>query len=347
MADDITSTKIIDKLTRREMLRSGGAAALGGATLVTLGSTVPTLAQDKIYQWGSASLGSTGYQIIAVLSAAVSKHTDLRNSSLSTAGGAENMALIGEGLLDFGQTTTTDWYPAINGTGRYEGNPVDAVQMFSYMVWQANPLVRADSEIRTLDDLKGKRVSPSTAGGANAGLWKSLFTAAGIYNDIDWTYGSWRETYDGLKAGGIDAIPVLLAAGKPSGLVMELETSMETRIIPVPESVIDEAQKMNPGVMKSVVTPEQYPSLPEEMLMVAYAGVCAAKPDVSEEDAYQITKAVYENAEEIRKTGGPRLGMVRLDTATKYLMPEYPVHPGAARYFKEAGVWRDDLKIAD
>ena len=257
------------------------------------------------------------------------------------------MALIGEGILDFGQSTTSDWHPALSGTGRYEGNPVDAVQMFSYMVWQANPLVRADSDIHTLEDLKGKRVSPSTAGGANAGLWEALFKAAGIYDDIDWTYGSWREVYDGLKSGGIDAIPTLLAAGEPSGLLQELETSVETRVIPVPEEVIEEAQKINPGVMKSMVTPEEYPTLSEPMLFVAYAGILAASPDVPEEDAYTITKAIYENAEEIRKTGGPRLSMVRLDTATEYLIPEYPVHAGAARYLKEAGVWRDDLKVAN
>lgn len=128
--------------------------------------------------------------------------------------------------------------------------------------------------------------------------------------------------------------------------MMELETAVKTRVIPVPEDVIDGAQKLNPGVMKSLVTPEEYPQLSEPMLFVASAGILAARPDVPEEDVYTITKAVYENAEEIRKTGGPRLSMVRLDTATKYLIPEYPVHVGAARYFKEAGVWRDDLKIA-
>lgn len=347
MADEHRKDLTGLNLTRRKLLKTSGSAALGGTALSALGLGAPAFAQDKIYQWGSASLGSTGYQIITVLSAAVAKHTDLRSSALSTAGGAENMALIGEGIIDFGQSTTSDWYPALSGEGRYEGNPVDAVQMFSYMVWQANPLVRADSDIHTLDDLRGRRVSPSTAGGANAGLWEAVFKAAGIYDDIDWTYGSWREVYDGLASGGIDAIPVLLAAGERSGLVEELESSVETRIIPIPEEVIEEAQKINPGVMKSTVTPEQYPSLSEPMLMVAYAGILAAHPDVSEEAAYAVTKAVYENAEEIRRTGGPRLDLIRLDTATEYLIPQYPVHAGAARYFQEAGVWRDDLTIAE
>lgn len=164
MDDDIRNGRGGHGPTRRDVLRSGGSAALGGAALTMLGSAAPAFAQSKIYQWGSASLGSTGYQIITVLTAAVSKHTDLRNSALSTAGGTENMALIGEGILDFGQSTTADWYPALTGTGRFEGKPVDAVQMFSYMVWQSNPLVRANSDIHTLEDLKGRRVSPSTAG---------------------------------------------------------------------------------------------------------------------------------------------------------------------------------------
>jgi hypothetical protein len=331
--------------TRRSVIQGLGATAGAGVLMPWLGGLSAAQA-SKIYQWGSSSLGSTGYQIITVLAAAASRHSGARHASLSTAGGAENMALLGEKIIDFGQTTTTDWYPAINGKGRYEGKPVDAVQMFSYTIWQCTPMVRADSDIKTLADLKGKRVMPATAGGATNGLWQTLFEAAGIKDDVNWTYGSWKESYDALAAGAVDCIPSLLTSGAPSGVLQQLETTHKVRILPIDQALIDKAQEMNPGVMGATITPDIWKSLSEPTLMVSFGGVLATRPDVPEDVAYAVTKAIYDNAEFVRQRGGVPLKDITAEFATKYLMKAYPVHAGAAKYFKEKGVWRDDLKIA-
>ena len=291
--------------SRRRFLN--GLTAVGGAAALSpiFGNLSPAQAA-KIYQWGSSSLGSTGYQIITVLAAAASKYSDGRHASLSTAGGAENMALLGEKIIDFGQSTTTDWYPAINGKGRYEGKPVDAVQMFSYTIWQCTPMVRADSDIKTLADLKGKRIMPATAGGATTGLWSTLFEAAGLKDDVEWTYGSWKETYDALASGAVDCIPSLLTAGNPSGIMQRLETTHKLRILPVSEDLVAEAAKLNPGVKSATITPDTWKTLTEPTLMVSFGGVLATRPDIPEDVAYAITKAVYDNAEFVRKRGGVR-----------------------------------------
>ncbi|MEP3113766.1 TAXI family TRAP transporter solute-binding subunit [Nisaea sp.] len=330
-------------LTRRTLLQGIGGAASVAAMTPLLGSNAH--AASKIYQWGSSSLGSTGYQIITVLSAAASKFSEGRHSSLSTAGGAENMALIGEGTLDFGQSTTTDWYPAINGLGRYEGNPVKAVQMFSYTVWQCTPMVRADSGIETLEDLVGKRVMPATAGGATTGLWNTLFEAAGIKDKVDWTYGSWSESYDALASGAVDCIPSLLTAGNPSGVMQRLETTHALKILPISEALVAKAAEMNPGVKSAMVSPDTWASLKEPTRMVSFGGVLAASPDISEDVGYAVTKAIYENAEFVRKRGGVKLKDITPEFAMEFLMPAYPVNAGAAKYFKELGVWDDNLKI--
>ncbi|MCR9073497.1 MAG: TAXI family TRAP transporter solute-binding subunit [Alphaproteobacteria bacterium] len=329
-------------LTRRTLLQGIGGAAGAAAMTPLLGGGAQAA---KIYQWGSSSLGSTGYQIITVLAAAASKHSDGRHASLSTAGGAENMALIGEGILDFGQSTTTDWYPAINGLGRYEGKPVKAVQMFSYTVWQCTPMVRADSGIETLEDLVGKRVMPATAGGATTGLWNTLFEAAGLKDKVEWTYGSWSETYDALASGAVDCIPSLLTAGNPSGVLQRLETTHGLKILPISEDLVAKAAEMNPGVKSAMVTPETWGSLKEPTRMVSFGGVLAASPEISEDVGYTVTKAIYENAADVRKRGGVRLKDITPEFAMEFLMPAYPVNAGAAKYFKEIGIWDDQFTI--
>lgn len=332
------------KLTRRSMLHGLGGAAGITALGPVLGNADKAFAATKIYQWGSSSLGSTGYQIITVLSAAASKFSKGRHASLSTAGGAENMALLGENVLDFGQSTTTDWYPAINGKGRYEGKPVKAVQMFSYTVWQCSPMVRADSGINSIEDLAGKRVMPATAGGATTGLWQTLFEAAGMKDKVKWTYGSWKETYDALASGAVDCIPSLLTAGNPSGILQRLETTHKLKVLPVSPELIAKAAALNPGVKSATINPDTWKSLTDPTLMVSFGGVLATRPDIPDDIAYAVTKAVYDNAEFVRKRGGVKLKDITPEFATEFLMPAYPVHAGAAKYFKEKGVWREDLK---
>ena len=75
------------------------------------------------------------------------------------------------------------------------------------------------------------------------------------------------------------------------------------------------------------------------------SGVVGVHPDLDPEICYEITKAIFENEESIRKIG-VQLQDINLNFAIDYLLPDYPVNAGAAKYFKEKGVWRDELKIA-
>jgi len=332
--------------SRRRFIRNTGGLALGAGALSALGPMRGALAQRGILQWGSASLGSTGYVIITVLAATVNKFSKLRNSALSTAGGAENMALLGEGIIDFGQSTSTDWKPAIEGTGRYEGSPVQAWQMFSYTAWNLSPMVRADSGIETIEDLAGKKVMPASAGGATTGMWHTMFKAAGIYDKVEWTYGSWNETYGAIKTGAADCIPILLTNGRPSARVTELEAAgIDMRVLDIPEDLLAKSQQMNPGLLSMVVEPGPIKWLTKPTRLASLGGILAVHPRVDEETAYTVTKAILDNVDYVRSKGS-ELQDVSLEFATRYLIPDYPVHPGAARYLKEKGAWRDDLKLA-
>ena len=78
--------------------------------------------------------------------------------------------------------------------------------------------------------------------------------------------------------------------------------------------------------------------------MVSFGGVLATRPDIPDDVAYAVTKAIYDNAEFVQARGGVQLKDITPKFATEFLMPSYPVHAGAAKYFKEKGVWREDLK---
>ncbi|HEX6142753.1 MAG TPA: TAXI family TRAP transporter solute-binding subunit [Geminicoccaceae bacterium] len=328
---------------RRRMLGGLGVLAAGAAGL-PFARLTPAEAQ-QLLQWGSSSLGSTGYVIIEALAWAANQFSETRNSSMSTAGGAENMALLQQGLLDFAQTTSSDWQPATAGEEPYP-EPVEVYQMFAYTLWNLTPMVAADSDIETLEDLKGRRVMPATAGGATAAMWQTVFEVAGLAEEVDWTYGSWTESYNAMKSGAADCIPTLLTNGRPAPVLEELQTSMDLRVLPVPDDLIAEAQERNPGILKATLTPKDWAELQEPVTTLSISGILGVHPRIDEETAYAITQAVFDHVEEVRSKG-VQLQDVALEFATQHLMPQYPVHPGAARYFKEKGVWRDDLQIAE
>jgi TRAP transporter TAXI family solute receptor len=324
-------------LSRREALQFGLAGAV--ASVPVLRST-SVFAQQNL-QWGSSSLGSTGYVIMEGLASTVNRHSDLRNASMATSGGAENMQLFHEGVIQFGQTTSTDWKPASEGQEPYP-EPITVHQMFAYTLFNCTPMVRADSEIQTLEDLRGKRCMPSPAGSSTATMWEVLFEAAGILEDVEWTYGSWRESYDALRGGAVDCIPSLLTNGRPAPILSELVATTPVRILPISDELIARAKEINPGIMLGVIPAGAWEGLEQATNAASFSGVLAAAPDVSEDVAYTVMKAIFDNVDEVHALG-VQFEDIGLEFAAEYLVDGFPVHPGAARYFKEKGVWDESM----
>lgn len=327
-------------LNRRDVLRHAGAVGLVAV------SGLPAFAQTdaRTYRWGSSSLGSSGYVIMEALSQVVRTKTDLSSSSMATAGSGENMALIGQGELEFGHSTTVDWTAASEGLAPYSG-PIELHQMFGYAAWHEPPLVHADSDIRTVMDLAGRRLSPSQPGSGSAILYHALMRAAGIFDEIGWTYGTWSEVYDAFKARRIDSVVGVIANGQLDGRILEAEAAVALRALEFPAEIIAKARELNAGVLEGKLGPDAWPTLEKPILMPLITGVVAANPTVSAEAGYTITKAIFDNAEEVRQMAKP-LSAIDVEFAVRNMMTAYPVNAGAAQYFKEAGVWRDDLKIA-
>lgn len=331
----------LSHLSRRDAMILGLGGMAAGSALLRPGSA---LAQQSL-QWGSSSVGSTGYVIMEGLASITNRHSELRNASMATSGGAENMQLFREGIIQFGQTTSTDWLPAFEGRAPYP-EPIEVHQMFAYTLFNCTPMVRADSDIRTIEDLVGRRVMPSPSGSSTAVLFEVLFEAAGILDEIDWTYGSWRETYDALRAGAVDCIPSLLTNGRPSPLMTELMALQEVRILPISEELMAAAAAINGGARPGLIPAAAVGAEGEDILTASFSGVLAVAPEVTEEVAYTVMSAIFDNLDEVHA-----LGVQFADIAPEFgaanLVGGYPVHKGAARFFKERGLWQDGMVEAD
>jgi TRAP transporter TAXI family solute receptor len=205
-------------------------------------------------------------------------------------------------------------------------------------------MVHADSDIMTINDLVGKRLSPSKPGSGTGLVYHDIMRKAGLFEKIDWSYGSWNEVYDAFKARNIHAVAGVITNGKPSGRIVQAEAAVDVRALEIPEDVMKAVQADNPGILDEVVGPDVWPTLTKPVRMPMLVGVVAAHPSITAEEGYNVTKAVLDHAEDVRKMGKP-LEKIGVEFAVNRLMEAFPVNAGAAQYFKEKGVWREELKI--
>ena len=105
------------------------------------------------------------------------------------------------------------------------------------------------------------------------------------------------------------------------------------------------AQAINPGVVSGELNPTDWKTIDKPMNVASFSGILACHPKMSEQDVYDVCKAIFDNAAEVQSIG-KQLKDIDAKFGARYLMTGFKVHPGAAKYFKEKGIWRDELTIA-
>jgi TRAP transporter TAXI family solute receptor len=297
-------------------------------------------AADKpIIRLGSASPGSSGYVQFEALSYLVNQYSDkYKASSVATAGSAENMELLKEKKIDFGSGDSLSVVTA------WEQKNIPIWQVASWTYWSVPMVVRKDSGINTIADLKGKPVSLIKKGSGTEFAWGILFDEYGILGDIKKQFLSWGDSYDALADGLLSAAPGNFAAGKPNPAMERLGSRVDYKVLEIDPAIMKSAQKRNPGFLATTLPKTAYKGLEKDYTTIGWSGIILSTPSVDDEMVYELCKAMYEHVDELHQLSAVG-GATTKGNAVKWLNPDYPVHPGAARFYKEIGVWDDSLKI--
>jgi hypothetical protein len=189
-----------------------------------------------------------------------------------------------------------------------------------------------DSGIKTLADLKGKRLSvgaPKSGTELNA---RAILAAAGMsYKDLGKIeYLPFAESVELMKNRQLDA--TLQSAGLGVASLRDLATSVEITVVEVPAAVVDKA---GPPFVKVSIPANTYTGQTAAVPAAAVVNYLVTHEGVKEETVYQMTKAIYENLGDLAAAHAAARS-IKLESALEG-MP-VPLHPGAARYFKEKGL---------
>jgi uncharacterized protein len=191
----------------------------------------------------------------------------------------------------------------------------------------------ADSGIKTMADLKGKRVSVGAAKSGTELNARAIFKAAGLaYTDLAKVeYLPFGESVELMKNRQLDA--TLQSAGLGVASIRDLATAVKIVVVPVPADMV--AKVGDPAYQPAVIPANTYTGQTVDVATAAIPNFLITHSGVSDEMAYQMAKQMYENIDTLYAAHNAAKSIKR-ENAVKG-MP-VPLHPGAERYYKEVGL---------
>jgi TRAP transporter TAXI family solute receptor len=189
-----------------------------------------------------------------------------------------------------------------------------------------------DSGIKTLADLKGKRLSVGAPKSGTEINTRAILQGAGMsYKDLGKVeYLPFNESVELMKNRQLDA--TLQSAGLGVSSLKDLATSIDIVVVEIPPAVVD---KVGAPYVKATIPANTYTGQTEPVQAAAVINYLVTRSDLKDDLVYQMTKAVFDNLPELQAAHSAAKD-IKLEEALKG-MP-VPVHPGAERYFKEKGV---------
>lgn len=262
------------------------------------------------------------------------KVPDARPSVQSTKASVENLNLIQQGK---GEVAFTLADSLANGAaGDAEAGfktPLTKVRALGAIYPNYIQIVAAkDAGIKTLADLKGKRISvgaPRSGTELNA---RAILGAAGLkYDDLSKVeYLPFAESVELMKNRQLDA--TLQSAGLGVASIKDLANSVQIVVVEVPPAVID---KVGAPYIKAVIPANTYEGQSADVATAAVPNFLVTRVGLKDDEVYAITKAIYDNLPDLAAAHSAAKG-IKLEDAMKG--SPVPFHPGAAKYFKEKGV---------
>lgn len=293
---------------------------------------------QQFFRIGTGGTAGTYYPVGGMIANAVSQPGKIIATAQASNGSLANVNAVASGSMEagFSQSDVATW--AYTGTGAFEGKPkVSDLRMIANLYPESIHLVvKKGSGIKSVADLKGKRVALDEPGSGTLINARMVLAAWGVKeSDIKPEYIKPNQAGDKLKDGALDAF--FFVGGAPAGAIAELASGgTGIELVPLTGAPADQLRKANPYFAVDTIAAGTYKDVPQvQTLAVGAQLVTSAKVDA--ETVYQITKAMYSDATQKTLQAGHAKGkFITKQNAVQGV--GIPFHPGAERFYKEAGL---------
>ena len=304
-------------------------------------------AEERNYLLATASTGGTYYPVGVAISTLTKVKLQPKQkigmSAINSAGSGENIKLLRDNEAQFAILQGLYGYYAWNGKGPLENDGPQKELRSVTMLWQnvEQFTILADKAktgtIADLEGLKGERMALGKKNSGTIGSNRFLLSNLGINADetFDLVFVGYGPSADALQNGQV--VGMSTPAGAPTSAVTRAVAAMGDKVR-ILDFTDEQVKKADGGLnlwTRYVIKADTYPGQSKDINTIAQPNFLAVRADLDEDAVYQITKTIYENL--------PFLNAIH--KATKVMALEkaldglpMPLHPGAAKYFKEAGL---------
>lgn len=327
-------------------------AGLAAAVVVTLGLGAANAQEMSFFRIATGGTAGTYFPIGGLLANAISNPPGSRPceeggscgapglvaTALASNGSVANVNGIKGGTIESGFSQSDVAYWAYTGTGVFEGQPaVTELRAIANLYPESIHLVaRADAGINSVADLKGKKVSLDEPGSGTLVDARLILAAWGLSeSDITPEFLKPNQAADLMRDGHMDAF--FFVGGFPAGAIAELAASRPVTLVPLAGP---EAEKViaDYGFFAANTVPAgTYKGIDHDVQTLAVGAQWITGANQPEELVYEITKALWnKNSRALLDAGHAKGKEIRLETALDGV--GIPLHPGAERFYKEAGL---------
>ncbi|MEO9778192.1 MAG: TAXI family TRAP transporter solute-binding subunit [Sedimentitalea sp.] len=309
--------------------------------LVTAAFMAPAAMAEEFITIGTGGVTGVYYPTGGAICRLVNKgrkEHGIRCSVESTGGSVYNIKTIRAGELEFG-VAQSDWqYHAFNGTSEnFEADgPMEELRaVFSVHPEPFTVVARADAGISSFEDLKGKRVNIGNPGSGARGTTEVVLDAMGwSIDDLALaTELKAAEQAAALCDNQIDAM--IYTVGHPSGSIQEASTACDSVLVNVTGEAIDKLIADNSYYRTATIPGGMYRGTDEDVTTFGVGATFVTSANVSDDAVYAVVSSVFDNFDDFKKLHPAFANLTPEEMATAGLSA--PLHPGAAKYYKEKG----------
>ena len=316
--------------------------------LVLAVAAVPAAAQwkpeVKFLKIGVSSAGGDWFRAGAKFSTIIPEALPGLASSTVIGGGVVNVTRIGKGEAQMAFALTPYPEQGYKGESKHYPTPIKNVRLIASNLGRhvtVAMIVLKDSPIKSIQDIKGKRIVAGDRGWGTTELAESFMAAAGLPPDKfkadggTISYTSITDRSKALQDKNVDAIFIPAQVNYPD--LMAVQQSSGLRVIGFSDDVVSKALVTMPGLVKSTVPKGLYGVAGDNLGTAGFLQQLIVDAGLSDELVYRITKLWWERIKDIHEIA-PGLDQANVKLAMEHAT--IPFHPGALRYYKEVGVAR-------
>jgi TRAP transporter TAXI family solute receptor len=288
---------------------------------------------DKIFlNIGTGGTAGTYYPLGGAIAEILnSKLTNVNVTAVSTGGSVANINMLKENSIQLAFVQNDVAYYAYNGIEFFQDKKFTGMKALCSLYPETVQIVTlANKGIKTIYDLKGKRVAVGAAGSGVEVNARQILAAAGLtYKDISVQYLSFADAANGLRDGTLDV--AFLTAGLPTAAVRDIASQKDIMLIKIPDNIVKDLISKYPFYIKTVIPKDTYPKVTEDIQSLAVLAMLVVRDDMTDDLAYSIVKAIFENLQRLEVAH--QMGkFIKKENALFGI--SIPMHPGAEKYFK-------------